>query len=474
MTHPWNVLESWALRQPEHPALIEGERVITYDALHRQVGAIGARLRARGLMPGQRLAVALPNGIPFILAYLGAFHAGLTLIPLNPDAPPEALDQLLALSRPHFFLRSEHLALLTDEPSGESLPFVAEQPEIGAIFFTSGTTGTPKGVCHDVGTLIDNVRAFNEMVGLGNGCRMLHVLPMFYMAGFLNTVLSPLVAGGAVVIAPRFTPQTALAFWKPAMAGAIDTAWLTPTMLAMLTRLYRESAVSNWCREHLTRLFVGTAPLPATVRDAFADRFGVAPLESYGMTEVLLTATHLPGVAGAAASAGKLLPGVIMEADGGQDEENHPELKIVTPYRMKGYWVAPEEPLISGFGRSFSTGDCGYVDEAGYLHITGRLKDLIIRGGVNVSPRAVEEVLLRHPAIAELCVLGMPHTMLGEEVAAWIVLKPDCPEEVARRELPEFARRHLVADAAPTLWRFVAALPRNATGKVVKQALRTS
>ncbi|MBF0339983.1 MAG: acyl--CoA ligase [Magnetococcales bacterium] len=471
MTRELDVIGYWAERQPERPALIAGGEVISYVRLQRWIGRCAARLRARGVGPGARLAVALPNGAPFVLAWLTALHAGVTLVPVNPELPPESTVQLLDIARPGAFLQEADSPLFAEGEEGEpGAPFESDTPAIGAIFFTSGTTGTPKGVCHATRTLIDNVRAFNHMVGLGPECRMLHVLPMFYMAGFLNTVLSPLVAGGAVVIAPRFTPQSALAFWKPAMEGAINSAWLTPTMLAMLTRLYRESAVARWCQEHITHLFVGTAPLPRAVRDGFAERFGIPPLESYGMTEVLLTAAHLPGQTGHDGSAGRLLPGVeLLTRDG---EEELRELWIATPYLMRGYWVSPElPPLLEAPEGCFPTGDCGHVDQAGYLHITGRRKDLIIRGGVNVSPRAVEEVLLLHPAVGEVCVKGVAHPVLGEEVAAWIVLKGGWEPEQARVGLLEFVRQRLVVDSAPTRWQFLAALPRNATGKVMKNAL---
>ncbi|MBF0611768.1 MAG: acyl--CoA ligase [Magnetococcales bacterium] len=451
----------------ERPALVQGTQVLSYQGLQEQVWQMAASLSKHGLGQGDRIALMLPNGLNLVVGYLAAIHLGLTFIPVNPDLPKTTHDYIKQVSRPHLVLDEKKLAELTREAMP---PPAGHHAESVGIFFTSGTTGQPKGVCHGFVNLLVNAHTFNQLTGLGADCRMMHVFPMTYMAGFLNTVLSPLAAGGCVVLAPMFSPQFALHFWPYAISNQVNALWLSPTMMAILARLNRGRQVATWAEGALHHLFVGTAPLSAAVRKSFQENFSVTPLESYGMTETLLTSVNLPGQDWQPGSVGRLLPGisVIQQSETEQDGQ----LLVDTPFIMQGY-LDPQDGSINTaqVPHPFPTGDMGYVTSAGDLLITGRLKDMIIRGGVNVSPRAVEEVLLVHQAVREAAVVGLPHDIWGEEVGAFVCLEDGWLPKQAEAELMAYLKVNLPVDAVPGRMVFLQELPRNTTGKVLKHKL---
>jgi long-chain acyl-CoA synthetase len=294
---------------------------------------------------------------------------------------------------------------------------------------------------------------------------MLHVMPMGYMAGFLNTVLCPLVAGGTVVVSTQFSAQSAADFWKDAIAGSVSALWLSPTMAALVTRMTRDQFSVDWVKENAKHIFVGTAPLPATVKDAFESKFSVPCLESYGMTEVLLVAVNLPNQSAKPASAGKILPEVDIRA-----EENG-DLFIRSPFSLTRYIGSAEQEAIEFIVQSwFPTGDIGHVDDDEYLYITGRKKDLIIHGGMNVSPRAVEEAIYRFPGVQDVSVVGRPHAFWGEEVAAFIVLHKG--QSFDQKAFSSHCEKILSPDAIPSVIKIVEELPRSSTGKIQKHLLK--
>ncbi|MEO5345725.1 MAG: acyl--CoA ligase [Magnetococcus sp. YQC-9] len=473
--HPLDFLARMLPENGARPALIDGERTWSYAALAHWVACVAQRLSDRGVGAGERLAIDLPNGAEFVVAYLAAWHAGITVIPINGAMPAEDRAYLLDLTRPTLRLDSTQEGLLEDSERGVAAPFTPYDERIpGAIFFTSGTTSRPKGVCHDAQRMLANVDAFNTLTGISAETRMLHLMPMGYMAGFLNTILSPLAAGGTVVLSPPFSSAAAMGLWPLAMKHRVNTLWLSPTMAAFLVQLNRGGVVYDWCRHHLTHVFIGTASLSAKLEAQFSAAFGVACLESYGMTELLLVSSRTPGAADQAGSVGRVLPGIecVMEENG----QLAGVLRIRSPYAMLGYLDSdPAETgvLLPADAQGLETGDIGRL-EGDRLFITGRKKDLILHGGVNVSPRAVEEVLLRHAEVANAAVVGMPHDFWGEEVVACVIAHDPNRTGKLRAELVELCRAHLSPDAVPGRFRFVESFPLSSTGKVRKDLLRQS
>jgi acyl-CoA synthetase (AMP-forming)/AMP-acid ligase II len=474
------------------------------DALARR--AAGLLLRAGG-GPGQRVALLLENSAEFAALYFGCLLTGTVAVPVNPLLHPSevafivdhaglggliyspATSKLLTAepSCPrHCLLPQQERGAgaggidLDDVPPAEGLSY--ESIDAGSLFsitFTSGTSALPKGVCHRVGSLLDNARTFNESLGLGPETRMLHVMTMGYMAGFLNTLLGPFMAGGTVVLAAAFNSRTPLAFWSGAREHGVNSVWLSPTMAAALVALDRDEPGRAYAREHLRVVCVGTAPLGGKIKQDFEDKYQVQLLESYGLSELLFVASNRPQLPQRRGSVGQLLPGVAVRI---LDDHGQPavesggtegEIFVQTPQQMAGYLdYETSRPAPLPAGAWFATGDVGSVDSDGYLYITGRKKDLIIRGGTNISPRAIEEVLLGHEAVEQVAVVGVPHPFYGEAVVAAVILRPGRSLADEQASLRGLCEGRLSAGAVPARFVRVDSLPLSANGKVQKNVLR--
>ena len=470
-------------------------RALTQTEFARACGGLAGVLAERGLKRGERVGVLLPNGADFGATYLACLHGGYAIVPLNPEWPHAMLTHAVAVTRPALLIIEASLAprlgpsslptwsvngpgrLIAEGAKHKPLSAVEDESAILCINFTSGTASQPKAVCHRAASMVANVAAFAAAQNMGPDTRMFHVLPMAYMAGFLNTILLPLVAGGSVVLAPRFDARAALRFWEPAMEHGINNIWLTPTMAALLARLNRDPAVRAWTERHLPMALIGTAPLPNASRNAFEGAFGCTALESYGMSEVMLVSADALTTRAPRGSVGRPLDGIIpkilpqdrtgtLGAEGG-------ELLLKTPYALVGYLDAatgePTSPLDNGW---LATGDLAHVDAVGHLFITGRVKDLIIHGGTNVSPRAVEEALLTCAFVHDAAVIGQPHPFWGEEVVAFVQIDEPASLKDIRSALLARCQEVLSPDAVPTRLLAMSELPRNSTGKVNKQKLR--
>lgn len=456
----------------EEPLLIDAatERVWTYGEVWAAATKLVEDWSSKGAMAGDAIALMLPNGPGFVCSYLACFVGGFIAAPVNPELADEDIKTILRLLQPVLVIRETSLE---DDSYEATVPVESMNtyPDaVCSVFFTSGTTGLPKGVQHSLNGLVGNVSAFNEMTGLGQHTRMYHVLPMAYMAGFLNTVLSPLVAGGIVIIGPRFTPRTALDFWTAASRMGADSLWLTPSIAAALSRMARESEQARANAAGVTQVFCGTAPLHETVRRDFAETFAVDLQESYGTSELLLIAVQTRDEALESADVGRPLPGLALQTC--PDADGNAELVVQSPWASLGYMAIDGNTGIDATPEGFlCTGDVGEM-RGGHLNITGRIKDLIIRGGVNVAPLAVENVLRELPGASDVAVIGLPHPFWGEIIVACLEASPDAEPESLAKEAQEQARRRLTRSHQPDQIEVFNSFPRAVTGKVQKSLLR--
>ena len=442
--------------------LIQGKSY-SYANLADNAKALISFFHEKGLKEGDKFVVSLENGIDFINCYLAALLGGFVIVPINSKLPAKDIEYIHAVTSPKLVIQSTS-DLDYSHKNPDFKPRLDDRADF-TIFFTSGTTSQPKGVCHSAGALLENAHAFNRFTGIENDVRMLHVMPMGYMAGFLNTVLCPLVAGGTVIVSAQFNAQSATDFWRDAITGSANTFWLSPSMASLVTRMTRDQASIDWVKANAKYIFVGTAPLPASVKAAFESKFGVPCLESYGMTEVLLVAVNLPDQSTKSLSAGKILAEVDIR------EEENGDLFIRSPFSLTRYIGSAEQEAIEFTAESwFPTGDIGHVDDDDYLYITGRKKDLIIHGGMNVSPRAVEEVIYQFPTVQDVAVVGKPHAFWGEEVAAFIVLLKG--ESFDQKSFSAYCEKALSPDSIPTIIKIVEELPRSSSGKIQKHVLK--
>ena len=474
----------------QRPALIDTlsagkePRTFSYAELGEQSARVASLLMHRGLRPGDRLAIMLPNSLDFVLLYLGCLHAGITAVPINPELPAHEVAFLLQLSRASLLVshRQDDAPDTTDielwqlQAQGlqqqsahlPAAPWQGSEEQIMGIFFTSGTTSRPKAVCHLTQRMLDNASAFAQHMGWDETLRLLHVLPMNYMAGFLNTLLVPFMAGGCVVLAARFDARSALTFWQPVVSQRANAVWLSPTMLALLSRLQRDPELARWTRANPLDVCVGTAPLPAAVRARFEADFGLKTYQSYGMSEILLVAGQRPGQCCEPDSVGTPLPGIRIQLRGQQNA-----LWVDTPHALAGYLDPARGELVSPLVEGWmDTGDLAKMDSAGCLSITGRKKDLIIHGGHNVSPAAVEACLLQLDAVEDAAVIGLPHPFHGEEVVALVIAGRDRPWPDLQAELQAHCQHELPPHARPTRFIPCHEFPRSVTGKIQKHLLR--
>jgi long-chain acyl-CoA synthetase len=408
-------------------------REITYRQFHRQACALAAELRRRGVRKGDRIAVMVPNCCELAVLYFACIYLGAIIVPVNPALSKSDVRFILASCKPAFVVASESCADAIKSPHANSLRLITEHEAIthanGAdqirieilpeskkfvpletadaddlvvIMYTSGTSAKPKGLAHKLGRMFRNAGAFASVQRIDQDSRFYLTLSMSYMGGLYNLLVLPFLCGSSVVVDHVFDARSSLHFWDKARNNKVNTLWLAPTVLSILLRMDRGRTGEEFCRSSIRHTFVGFAPLPLKVKDEFEARYGVRLIENYGLSETLfVTSRLLDSTAGAAGYVGKALPGIELRIVNDAQEPVVPgtdgEVQILTPDLMAGYLDAHGELLKMDTSAWFPTGDLGHLGDRGSLFITGRKKDLIIRGGVNISPAAIEEALM-HPS----------------------------------------------------------------------------
>jgi len=456
-----SVLEAVARRRPDATALRGEGGVVTYRDLDLRAGGVARMLAARGTRAGDIVAVALPNGWPFVAALLGALKAGATAMPLNPLLAPAERAQVLARLRPDTVL---------EEVTAEEADYPAVASAAPAIILhTSGSTGEPKGA------LLSHraVRVANEswagpVMALGPSDTVLAVLPLAHSFGLNGALLAPLLAGACVCLVERFVPDEVWA------AIARHRVTVLPAVATMFRRLLEAPGLPDADLTSLRLALSGAAPCPWELAEEWRARTGVRLLRGYGMTELFRPISYLAGDPRDLPDAiGRPVPGVdvrLVAEDGSAPRPGEVgELWIRSPAALDGYLGAPEATAAVLEDGWFKTGDLAALTPEGFVRIAGRAKDLILRGGYSIVPAEVEAALLTHPAVAEAAVVGRPHPELGEEVTACVVLR--AATAAAPAELIAYCRERLAAYKYPRRIHIVAELPRSATGKILKARL---
>jgi long-chain acyl-CoA synthetase len=475
------------------PALRLGQDALSYAELDEATARAAGLLRELGVGPGDRVGVMLPNIPSFAFVYYGVLRAGGVVVPMNVLLKQREVAFHLADSQATLLFAGHQSAAPAprgaDEAGadcvivaagefervlGRTEPATAvvdrEGDDTAVILYTSGTTGTPKGAELTHSNLQSNVEVVVRMLSVGSEDVILGALPLFHAFGQtcgLNTAIS---SGACLALVPRFDAGGVLETIERERVTVFEAV---PTMyVALLHHPGRER-----CDVSTLRLCVsGGAALPVEVLRGFEAAFECVVLEGYGLSETSPVASfsqadreRKPG------SIGTPVTGVEMKVVGEDRHQVAPgevgEIAIRGPNVMKGYWHRPDATA-DAIDRDgwFYTGDLARVDEDGYFFIVDRKKDMIIRGGYNIYPREIEEVLYEHPAVLEAAVIGIPHAELGEEVAAAVTLKPDA--HATADELRDYVKEQVAAYKYPRhLW-FTDALPKGPTGKVLKRDIR--
>ena len=508
------LLEDSARNVPDRVAVACGPARLTYAELDAKASQVAGALAVRGIGPGDRVALSCPNLPDFPAVYYGILKAGATVVPLNILLTEREIAYHLqdSAARAYFcfdgtaelpigqagraaFDRTEscqHFVLLTADPDATSpspatetlAEFTHRHPatfasaatsETGTavILYTSGTTGQPKGAELTHSNMTHNALLANRMFGLHPHDVHLTVLPLFHSFGQTVQMNAGFATGATIVLLPRFDAATALELMQ---AEQVTFFAGVPTMYHALLNCEETGRFDIEKIAAQMRMAVsGGAALPAEVMRRFEERFGVPILEGYGLSETSPIATfnrvdrpRRPG------SIGLPVWGVevrIVADDGSEADHGEPGEIVIRGHNvMKGYFRRPDATA-EAIDRDgwFRTGDIGTRDADGYLYVVDRKKDMIIRGGFNVYPRELEEVLLTHPEVSLAAVVGVPHPSHGEEVKAFVVRAPGA--ELTEAGLIAWCKQTMAAYKYPRLVEFRDSLPMTATGKILKREL---
>ena len=484
-----------AREHPDRPFVRFRERGLTYGEFDARTDDLASGLAELGVAPGDVVSVFLPNCIEFLEAWFAIVKAGGVLGPINPAyTGPEASfvladsgavavvtdargAQVIAPERDELAQLQSVISIdaggdvLLDDLGGRNSRLLAPPrgiDDLAALLYTSGTTGKPKGAMLSHRNQLVNATQGAELVPLGAGDRVGMLLPLFHANAQVVTTLIPMMIGCEIVMWERFSASR---FWdtvaelEPASLSAV------PTILAAV--LHAPGAPDG--PTSLRYIMCGAAPLSVELLDAFQQRFGIRILEGYGLTETACIASINPFYGDRkAGSIGLPVRGQKMKIAGPDGGEAAPgeygEIVIKGPNVMLGYLNRPEATAETIHDGWLHTGDVGYVDEDGYFYIVDRSKDMIIRGGENIYPREIEEVLYAFEGVAECAVVGIPDEVRGEEVLALVAPKPGTTLDLD--ELAAHAAERLAKYKLPRRFEIRDELPKTPTGKISKGPLR--
>ena len=486
-------------RHGEYPAMISDGKRYANTELIAGASRFASVLRGLGVRKGDRVVVNLPNCPEIWLSYLACSSLGAVIVPTVPaltiddlafvvsDAQPvvlitarekadhfkaslagyELLKAVLAAGRDE----TELMSLIDAAPPLDGAASVGPE-DLAAIIYTSGTTGKPKGVMLSHRSLCRQACLnYNFYVAPGEDSRvttLLMPLPLCHIFG-LAVALTTLLMGNLMVVMERFDPAQALSLIKSHQVRVV------PAVPTMMVRLLAAEGATQACAS-VIQWDCGGSAVPVELIDRIERELGGTVTEGWGLSETSsAVAQNILGIPRKPGSVGLALPGlelVVRTIDGHpQSPGETGELLVRGETVMRGYWQRPEATANAFTADGFlRTGDIGYVDADGYCFIVGRRDDLIIRGGVNLSPRELEEVINEHPAVSEVAVVGLPDAEWGQIAAAFVVAKRGVALD--DEEILDFCRKRLARHKVPDRVAIVAELPRNSTGKVMKSELR--
>lgn len=508
------ILEDTARNFPNHPAFTFGETVLNYAQINGAANQVAHGLRAAGLQPGDKVALSCLNLPYFPILYYGILKAGCVVVPLSvllktdeiayhlqdsdakayfcfegtAELPMGAMGQAgfhQAEQCEHFFLIMPQLdqpasiegaqtlgQLMQDQPGTfESHASAAEDTCV--IVYTSGTTGQPKGAELSHNNLLQNAILSADLFQTQTEDRQLIVLPLFHIFAMTTLMNAGVYRGASNILLPRFEAEAVFGLMQK---HAITIFAGVPTMYWGLLQYQGDAFDLKAIASHLKVAVSGGASLPIKVLEDFQQRFDVAILEGYGMSEGAPVVTfNQPRKQGCKpGSIGTPVWGVEVKL---VDDQHQPvaqgekgELLFRGHNVMNSYYKRPDQSAEALQGGWMHSGDVAMQDEDGFYFIVDRTKDMIIRGGLNVYPREVEDVMMQHPAVSLVAVVGEPDAEKGEEIKACVVLKPE--HTISEAELIAWTRDRIAAYKYPRRVVFLEALPMSATGKILKKELR--
>jgi long-chain acyl-CoA synthetase len=500
------LLELQAASRPEDEFLFEepGNRVYTYAEFDQVVNKTANMLLTIGVRKGHRVGLFLSNRVEYLILYFACFKIGAWAGPINALLKANEVNYILSDSgasvavteRELYPVMEEavsglagvrHIVVVDgapDEPNDGVVDYagrlagecstlgptgVSEEDE-AVIIYTSGTTGKPKGVLLTHRNLLANARQIAGWLQLTERDRSLMIMPLFHVNALMTTGLAVLSVGGSIVLAPKFS---ASAHWGTISKRGVTYFGSVATMLSMLNNTYQQGPPQGVDTSALRFALCGSAPVPVEVIKDYERLFGCPVIEGYGLSESTCRSTFNPINGRRPGSVGKTIGNEIRVFDE-SDRELAPgqvgEIVLRGPNVMKGYYnneAANDDAFRSGW---FHTGDLGYMDDEGYFYIVDRKGDMIIRGGENIYPREIDEVLYQHPSVKDAATVGVQDKLYGEEVKSFVVLRHG--RAASEQELIEFCQKRLAAFKCPKSVEILDEIPKGPTGKLLKKELR--
>jgi oxalate---CoA ligase len=471
---------------------------LSFQQFREQAHSFAEQVAGQGIEPGDRVAMAIPNGIEVLIAFFGATEAGAMAMPLNPDLKPDEYDYALEHSGSRLTIcvpstlervqakagtgkRQDAIVGIQYDPgsgvrleggssSTKSLQQSPSPDSEALLLYTSGTTSAPKGVELTHRNLTVSARNVAGWYNLNDRDVTACVMPLFHVHGLVASVMATLLSGGTIVVPQRFSASN---FWPIVRAYGVSWYTAVPTIhTILLNNALKSGDVRDAAGLRFARSCSSALP-PATM-EAYEETFGAPILQAFGMTEAahqslsnpLPPRERKPGSVGLPSGVGV----TILDDDGNElAHGSEGELALKGANVTKGYLNNPEATREAFTNGWFRTGDLARMDDDGYVFLLGRIKELINRGGEKISPLEVDDVLAAHPKIAEAVTVGVPHDIYGEEVEAVVALKPG--ESADAPEIIGFCREQLADFKVPKAIRFVPVIPRSATGKIQRRRL---
>lgn len=487
-------------KSPETPFLFSEAdgRQFTYSEFAGAVNRAAAMLVSHGVGKGDVVSLLMPNSAEYIIAYFACWQLGALAGPVNSLLKQHETQFVMNNSEAKTVLVSsefqERIQNIRDElPHLKSVITFDDEREAtrgfadaklesrqnarapsldddAIIIYTSGTTGKPKGCLLTHGNIIANARQICQWLKFTENDRLLTIMPLFHMNAVSVTTMTSLYAGGSTVISPKFSGSK---FWNVISDYQVTSFGSVATMLSMLLNTYPDGVPAGLKTDQLRFAMCGSAPVPAEVMKKFEETFNCPVIEGYGLSESTCRSTfNPPDERRRAGSCGMPIGNEMKVVDDDDNEVPDGELgEIVLRGEniLKGYFKNPEATERAFRGGWFHTGDVGYRDQDGYFFIVDRKSDMIIRGGENIYPREIDEVLYQHPAVAAAATIGVPDPLYGEEVAAFIVLRDGM--RATEEELIGHCKADLADYKCPKSIRIVNDIPKGPTGKLLKREL---
>lgn len=449
------------------------DKKYTYLEFNHLVLSMCRYLHEKRIKQESKIIVISENNFDTIVLYFALLYCGAITIPVNKKLQKDELNYIIDSTNCDAIFSLEHIAdfkvidyknelYIKKEPLIENPFFDLDENKISIIMHSSGTTGKPKGIMHKLVNLYNNAISFGEALNIKSQNRFLNLLSLTYFPGYYNLMFLPFVFGASIVLTKQFDISMINNIPKLIERYNINSLWLVPSIVSILNRFDKNNQETlDIYSQKIELTLIGTAPLSDKLRNEFEEKYKLKLLENYGLSETLLISTELPNIKSPKDSVGKLLDNIEVILN----DEN--EIIVKTPSLMDGYLINSIEDM-NIENQTFKTGDIGKVED-NWLFICDRKKDLIIRGGENISPKEIEDIILTLDEVKEVSVIGVEHEIYGEDIVAFIVSDEDSD---LQNKVKMICDKKLDSKKIPSKIFITNYLPKNKNGKIDKKELK--